>query len=130
MIYESTEIVEVLKNIGKAIEANTAAIEAAGNKVANSALVTKLARQESVAREKPKVGDPVTLSFGKHRGKVLRDIDPDYFSWFLQQEWAEEKFPDDLRAVTVYRALKAGNATSSMYKINGDGDLVVAELPF
>lgn len=34
------------------------------------------------------------MTFGKFKGLPLEKVDKGYISWFLQQDWTEEKYPD------------------------------------
>jgi len=36
--------------------------------------------------------DNSLMSFGKHRGKKLKNVPASYFLWLYEQEWADEQY--------------------------------------
>ena len=38
--------------------------------------------------------DPKIVPFGKHKGEKLADIDTNYLTWIMNQDWIEEKHPE------------------------------------
>jgi len=40
------------------------------------------------------LGDNDLMSFGKHKGKRMKDVPGKYLCWLLEQDWFEEKWPN------------------------------------
>jgi len=38
--------------------------------------------------------DKSLMPFGKHKGKTLEDTPAGWLVWFMEQDWAEEKYPE------------------------------------
>ena len=38
--------------------------------------------------------DPKIVPFGKHKGEKLTDLDTNYLTWIMNQDWIEEKHPE------------------------------------
>jgi len=44
-------------------------------------------------RMKAPFTDNTLMPFGKHRGTPLKDVPAGWLDWFMDQDWAEEKWP-------------------------------------